>query len=99
MPAAEAACNAKVTIGGDLPGGLGPGNTRFEVNGVRQGLKGTPDPNCGTWNAGRRYGWTFPGGWSGTLRPVAAGVTFDPPLCAYKNQTRDDWTAHFMAKP
>lgn len=99
VPAAEAACNARVTIGGDLLSSAASENTHFEVNGVLQGLNDTPDPNCGTWNAGRRYGCAFPGGWSGTLRPVAAGVKFDPPLRTYKNQTRDDWSAHFLAKP
>ena len=99
VPAAEAACNAKVTIGGDLLSGQPSENTRFEVNGVLQGLNDTLDPNCGTWNGGRRYGCTFPGGWSGTLRPVAAGVKFDPPIRTYQNQMEDDWAAHFVAKP
>ncbi len=99
VPAAEAACNAKVTIGGDLLSGQGSENTHFEVNGVIQGLNDALDPNCGTWNAGRRYSCTFPGGWSGTLRPVAAGVKFDPPMRRYENQIKDDWTAHFVAKP
>jgi hypothetical protein len=98
VAAAETACNAKISIGGDLNGLSGTETpVKFEVNGVVQGQNGSFDPNCGTWNAGKRYSCTFPGDWSGTLSPWLPGVKFDPPLRRYQHQTTNDWGAHFTA--
>lgn len=98
LPAAETACNAKVSVGGDLTeGDAGVQGVKFRVNGVVSGE--AIDPFCTTWNAGRRYSCTFPGGWSGTVAPVAAGRTFDPPERRYEQIVKNDWQAHFTVKP
>jgi hypothetical protein len=68
---------------------------QFEVNGVA--TEAGSDPNCSTWNANKRYSCVFPGGWSGTVRPLVPGVTFDPPIRSYKQLSKDDWQANFTA--
>ena len=91
---AEAACNAKVTVGGDL---AAPGPVSFEISGVA--YPADQNPFCATWNAGRRYSCTFPANWSGTIRPSVEGkASFDPPERRYSNLQKDDWEAHFSLK-
>ncbi|WP_420594787.1 hypothetical protein [Deinococcus sp.] len=88
---AEAACNAKVRVGGDLEAS---GPVSFEISGVA--YPEGQNPFCGTWNAGRRYSCTFPGNWTGSVRPLVDGkAVLEPPQRQYNNLKRDDWEAHF----
>lgn len=98
LKAAEAAFAGQVSVGGDL---IGTNNApvSFEVNGVNSPA-GEIGPNCATWNAGQHYSCTFPGNWSGTIRPNIVGKpAFDPPERRYTNLKKDDWQAHFTLKP
>jgi hypothetical protein len=95
VASAEAACNKRVDIGGDLarPAGSAIPNVTFYVNGQIN------DTNCGTWNAGRRYSCTFPNGWSGRIEVSAPGRTFTPTGRSYSNVTSSKWSEHYQLSP
>ena len=96
LGAVEAAYRARVSLGGDLLGAQA-GSVSFEVNGKIY----APGDNsvCSTWNAGKRYACTFPGNWSGSVRPLVNGqAIFEPPERQYKNLKKDDWGANFKLR-
>jgi hypothetical protein len=90
---AEKACQAKVTIGGDLQqNDSGVPGTVMMVDGVSN------ERNCVVYNDGRAYGCTFANGWSGSIGPKREGTSFAPASRSYKNVIKDDYGEDYQVK-
>jgi hypothetical protein len=69
--------------------------------GVPVRIFGSPLANtaCSSYGDEGKYGCEFPFGWSGVIRPVVEGFTFDPPSRRYQFLRRSRWSEDYTATP